>query len=119
MPDARAKAIAARKANRGVPYMFLKSPSSVIGTGFGPMLTAAFTDGETLYAVRYASDPEPPTLYTRALTSGAGMLVVSEPLDEAAEGWQPVPAQSFTTVSDGAIACVPFQVAARPQLLAA
>jgi 2-keto-4-pentenoate hydratase/2-oxohepta-3-ene-1,7-dioic acid hydratase in catechol pathway len=32
-PDARAKAIAARKANRGVPYMFLKSPSSVIGTG--------------------------------------------------------------------------------------
>ena len=32
-PEARAKAIAARKANRGVPYMFLKSPSSVIGTG--------------------------------------------------------------------------------------
>lgn len=32
-PDARAKAIAARKANRGVPYMFLKAPSSVIGTG--------------------------------------------------------------------------------------
>jgi 2-keto-4-pentenoate hydratase/2-oxohepta-3-ene-1,7-dioic acid hydratase in catechol pathway len=32
-PDARAKAIAARKANRGVPYMFLKAPSSIIGTG--------------------------------------------------------------------------------------
>jgi 2-keto-4-pentenoate hydratase/2-oxohepta-3-ene-1,7-dioic acid hydratase in catechol pathway len=32
-PDERAKAIAARKANRGVPYMFLKAPSSVIGTG--------------------------------------------------------------------------------------
>ena len=32
-PEARAKAIAARKANRGVPYMFLKAPSSVIGTG--------------------------------------------------------------------------------------
>jgi len=32
-PDARAKAIAARKANRGVPYMFLKSPSSIVGTG--------------------------------------------------------------------------------------
>ena len=32
-PDVRAKAIAARKANRGVPYMFLKAPSSVIGTG--------------------------------------------------------------------------------------
>jgi 2,4-diketo-3-deoxy-L-fuconate hydrolase len=32
-PEVRAKAIAARKANRGVPYMFLKSPSSIIGTG--------------------------------------------------------------------------------------
>ena len=32
-PDARAKAIAARKANRGVPYMFLKAPSSIVGTG--------------------------------------------------------------------------------------
>ncbi len=32
-PEARAKAIAERKANRGVPYMFLKAPSSVIGTG--------------------------------------------------------------------------------------
>jgi 2-keto-4-pentenoate hydratase/2-oxohepta-3-ene-1,7-dioic acid hydratase in catechol pathway len=31
--EARAKAIAERKASRGVPYMFLKAPSSVIGTG--------------------------------------------------------------------------------------
>jgi 2-keto-4-pentenoate hydratase/2-oxohepta-3-ene-1,7-dioic acid hydratase in catechol pathway len=31
--EARAKAIAERKANRGVPYIFLKAPSSVIGTG--------------------------------------------------------------------------------------
>jgi 2-keto-4-pentenoate hydratase/2-oxohepta-3-ene-1,7-dioic acid hydratase in catechol pathway len=32
-PEQRAKAIAERRANRGVPYMFLKAPSSVIGTG--------------------------------------------------------------------------------------
>jgi len=32
-PEQRAKSIAERKANRGVPYMFLKAPSSVIGTG--------------------------------------------------------------------------------------
>lgn len=31
--DAHARAIAARKANRGVHYMFLKSPSSIVGTG--------------------------------------------------------------------------------------
>ena len=32
-PEQRAQQIAARKANRGLPYMFLKAPSSVIGTG--------------------------------------------------------------------------------------
>jgi 2-keto-4-pentenoate hydratase/2-oxohepta-3-ene-1,7-dioic acid hydratase in catechol pathway len=32
-PEQRAQQIAARKANRGIPYMFLKAPSSVIGTG--------------------------------------------------------------------------------------
>jgi 2-keto-4-pentenoate hydratase/2-oxohepta-3-ene-1,7-dioic acid hydratase in catechol pathway len=32
-PEQRARAIAERKANRGAPYMFLKAPSSVIGTG--------------------------------------------------------------------------------------
>ena len=31
--EQRAQQIAARKANRGIPYMFLKAPSSVIGTG--------------------------------------------------------------------------------------
>src|SRR5687768_3252007 len=31
--EQRAQQIAARKANRGVPYLFLKAPSSVIGTG--------------------------------------------------------------------------------------
>jgi 2-keto-4-pentenoate hydratase/2-oxohepta-3-ene-1,7-dioic acid hydratase in catechol pathway len=32
-PEERVKAIAARKANRGVPYLFLKATSSIIGTG--------------------------------------------------------------------------------------
>lgn len=32
-PDVRAKAVAARKANRGVPYLWLKATSSIIGTG--------------------------------------------------------------------------------------
>ena len=57
--------------------------------------TAAFSDGRKLYALRYASDQEPPSLYTRRGSDSTATLVVSEPLDEAAEGWQPVPAQSF------------------------
>ena len=32
-PDVRAKAVAARKANRGTPYLWLKATSSTIGTG--------------------------------------------------------------------------------------
>ena len=32
-PDVRAKAVAARKANRGTPYLWLKATSSIIGTG--------------------------------------------------------------------------------------
>jgi 2-keto-4-pentenoate hydratase/2-oxohepta-3-ene-1,7-dioic acid hydratase in catechol pathway len=32
-PDVRAKAVAERKANRGIPYLWLKATSSIIGTG--------------------------------------------------------------------------------------
>ena len=32
-PDVRAKAVAARKANRGTPYLWLKATSSIVGTG--------------------------------------------------------------------------------------
>jgi len=56
-------------------------------------ITAAFTRGDEVHAVRYASDGEPPTLYTRALPGGGGMLLVSEPLDGLRDGWSLVPAQ--------------------------
>jgi len=61
--------------------------------------TAAFTKGGRVHAVRYATDNEPPTLYTRTLPNGSGMLIVSEPLDEAREGWQAVPPQHVITVA--------------------
>ncbi len=66
--------------------------------------TSAFTDGRALYAVRYASDLQPPTLYTRMAHEVRGTLVVSEPLDHGQDGWTAVPAQSFVTVTDGRIA---------------
>lgn len=61
--------------------------------------TAAWSDGSTIYAARYASDLQPPSLYTKTLGANAGMLVVSEPLDDVRDGWQAVPAQSFVTVT--------------------
>jgi predicted glutamine amidotransferase len=70
--------------------------------------TSAFTDGRTLYAVRYASDLQPPTLYTRVCTETAGMLVVSEPLDDGRSGWTAVPPQSFVTVTEGRVAVSAF-----------
>ena len=53
-------------------------------------LTAAFSDGKQLYAVRYATDRFAPSLYTASLAS-AGLCVVSEPLDGEAGNWMPVP----------------------------
>jgi len=79
--------------------------------------TAAFTDGHALYAVRYASDGKPPSLYVKQLDCGDGILIASEPVDEDNASWRPVPAQSFLTVRSGAAEgkmqgrfhCRPFQ----------
>ena len=70
--------------------------------------TSAFTDGRTLYAVRYASDNQPPTLYTRINSDVRGTLVVSEPLDDGRSGYTAVPAQSFVTVTGGKVTVAPF-----------
>ena len=70
--------------------------------------TSAFADGRTLYAVRYASDRQPPTLYTRVCADVQGTLVVSEPLDDGRNGWTAVPAQSFVSVTGGKIAVSAF-----------
>ena len=51
--------------------------------------TAAYTDGEGFYAYRWACDSRPPTLYFRE--TGGSLLVVSEPIDDRAQGWREVP----------------------------
>jgi len=73
--------------------------------------TAAFTKGGRVHAVRYATDEEPPTLYTRTLPCGSGMLIVSEPLDEARDGWNAVPPQHLITVTSEKIESSPVQIA--------
>jgi predicted glutamine amidotransferase len=60
--------------------------------------TSAFTDGRKLHAIRYSSDAKPPTLYTKPCHDSHGILVASEPLDDAQSGWTAVAAQSFVTV---------------------
>jgi glutamine amidotransferase len=51
--------------------------------------TACFTDGESLWAYRWACDGKPPTLYFRE--HGGNLLVVSEPIDDRDRGWREVP----------------------------
>ncbi|WP_406855990.1 class II glutamine amidotransferase [Alsobacter sp. KACC 23698] len=62
--------------------------------------TAALTDGESLYAFRWASDAKPATLYWRDM--GGRLVIVSEPLDRAQPGWLEVPRSCALTARKGA-----------------
>lgn len=64
-------------------------------------LTAAFSDGRRLFAVRYATDEHSPSLYHRWSDALGGRAVVSEPLESGEAGWERVPPGSFCTF-DGA-----------------
>jgi predicted glutamine amidotransferase len=72
-------------------------------------LTAAFTDGTALYAVRYATDAFAPTLYTAEFCGSAGRCLVSEPLDHEGAAWQAVPPGSFVTMARDTVTTRPFQ----------
>lgn len=71
-------------------------------------MTAAFSDGRRLYAVRYATDDQAPTLYHRWSESRGGRAVVSEPL-ESGEDWQAVPSGSFCVFDGTALKIEPFR----------
>ncbi|MEJ1979401.1 MAG: class II glutamine amidotransferase [Acetobacteraceae bacterium] len=60
--------------------------------------TAALTDGERLWAFRWACDDHPATLYWRQ--DARGLVVVSEPIDDAPDGWRAVP-PGCSLVADG------------------
>jgi len=51
-------------------------------------MTAAFSDGERVFAVRYSSDESAPSLYLNC--SDGSALVASEPLDGIADRWVPI-----------------------------
>lgn len=54
-------------------------------------VAAALSDGERLFAVRYASDCNAPSLYYRWSDSRNGWAVVSEPLENGESDWKEVP----------------------------
>lgn len=71
--------------------MQMQALSEARGTTPHMRLSAAYSDGVHLYAVRYASDSRAPTLYYRYCERLGGHMVVSEPLISDAEGWIAVP----------------------------
>lgn len=77
--------------------------------------TAVLSDGETIYAMRYASSDVPPTLYH--VRRGDHVMVVSEPLDddndETCFAWREVPPSQMLVIERGGkLDMVPFLAAA-------
>ena len=89
-------------------------------------MTVGVTDGETLWAVRYASDGNSPTLYYSrapedlvhlnpnvAVVAGPhARAVVSEPVGRFAEIWEAVPESTALCIRDGEVDVTPFRPAA-------
>lgn len=70
--------------------------------------TAAFSDGANLYAVRYATDHRPPTLYAAPMGGPAGYCLVSEPLNDDVDAWEEIPDGSAVILSASGLSRVAF-----------
>ncbi|MCP8937997.1 class II glutamine amidotransferase [Alsobacter sp. SYSU M60028] len=85
----------------------VKSMMDAAGVREALRFTAALTDGESVYAVRWACDAKPATLYYRE--TAEALLIVSEPLDRAQDGWVAVPRACALVARPGAalsVACM-------------
>lgn len=72
-------------------------------------MTAALSDGERLYAVRYATDDHAPTLWHRWSGTRRGRAVVSEPLETDEGDWQEIPSATFCTFHGDGVEVQPFR----------
>ncbi|MDI7864764.1 class II glutamine amidotransferase [Rhizobiaceae bacterium n13] len=71
--------------------------------------TAAFSDGDVLYAVRYATDRRAPTLYAAPMGTGGGYCLVSEPLNDEADTWVEIPDGSAVVLSENGLDAALFK----------
>jgi glutamine amidotransferase len=86
-------------------------------------MTTAVTDGSTVWAVRYASDGDAPTLYHSADVQevyrvnpaikgrfgASARVIVSEPVGDYPQNWRLVPQASLLTVRKGELEIGPFR----------
>ncbi len=75
--------------------------ATMVGRGITTPLrfSAALADGEHLWAVRWASDDKPPSLYLKP--QRGGWAIASEPLGDDAEAWQPLARNEVVHVHQG------------------
>lgn len=78
--------------------------------GANPLVrfTAAFSDGKSLFAIRYASDERPPTLYASPMGAEGGFCLVSEPLNDDVDAWTEIPPGTAVTVTDAGLVTAAF-----------
>ena len=88
--------------------LHLQSLSEQSGQAPHMRLSAAFSDGERLYAVRYASDNRAPSLYYRHCDALGGYMVVSEPLNSVETGWVAIPAGMICCFTAHSVTTRPF-----------
>ena len=69
--------------------------------------TAAFSDGRSLFGIRYATDRKAPTLYASPMRQGH--CLVSEPLNDDIDAWAEIPDGSAVTVSENGIEVAAFR----------
>lgn len=86
----------------------MERQSREVGVSPHMRFTAALSDGETLYAVRYASDDHAPSLYYQWCAEWDGWAVVSEPYDTSSGPWIEVPKGSFCTFTRTSRDVTPF-----------
>lgn len=84
-------------------------------------ITLAISDGQSIHALRYASDQQAPSLYYGcgpsprssagevAAETANSVLILSEPLDHAEEQWVAVPQNHLLIAGEGGIAVLPFE----------
>jgi glutamine amidotransferase len=70
-------------------------------------LSAALSDGQAIWAFRYATDDQAPSLFYRRDARAGGYAVVSEPLEEA-EGWTSVPPGTVCRFDGEGVTFAPF-----------
>lgn len=101
---------------------FVESAGTAQGVHESLWMTLALSDGQRLYAVRYATDGQAPTLYhsrgaeevvallpdLRGRLSPEARVIASEPTGRAREIWVEVPQASSVVVESGGITIRPF-----------